>query len=168
MIKKCINYPTVLILALLASLFSLAFALVSEYGFHLKPCELCIFQRIPYAVVCLLALLGLWKKRWARGIVLLVAFSFLIDSGIAFYHAGVEQHWFPGPEACTDKGGAETLTVEQILEKLRKSCDRLAEINQVLRKYEKDLQWPSARGGLSEKRGEALLGLPSDRDSSRG
>ncbi len=33
---------------------------------------------------------------------------FLVGAGIAFYHVGVEQHWFAGPTACTAGGGGAT------------------------------------------------------------
>lgn len=117
-----------LLLAFLASAASLALAFISEYGFGLKPCELCIFQRIPYGVVMALALLGLWKTTWARALCVLVALCFLVDGGIAFYHAGVEKKWFPGPEACTDQGGDKPLSLEEILAKIQNApivaCDQ--------------------------------------------
>jgi len=28
----------------------------------------------------------------------------LVGAGIAFYHAGVEQHWWEGPTTCTSQG----------------------------------------------------------------
>lgn len=115
---KPLHTPAVLIVALLASIVSLAFAFISEYGFGLKPCELCIFQRIPFALAILLALLGLWRKRWGWGIGLIIGLLFLVNAGIAGYHAGVEQHWFPGPDACTDAPPDKPLTLEEIRAKL--------------------------------------------------
>lgn len=130
-LSKCLKNLTpfsILMLATLASAVSLAAALISQYVYHLTPCELCIFQRIPYAVILLLGVLGLLRRKWAKGLAMLAVLAFLIDGGIAFYHAGVEQHWFPGPDACTDQGGAQELTVEQILEKLKAApivaCDQ--------------------------------------------
>ncbi len=125
---KLLHTPTVLTLALLASAASLAAALTSEYAYGLKPCELCIFQRIPFAVVIPFALLGLWKKKWGKFLLLLIGLLFLINSGIAGYHAGVEQKWFPGPDACTSTPSTVPLTMEQILEKLKNApivaCDQ--------------------------------------------
>ena len=37
-------------------------------------------------------------RAWVTGIAALV---FLAGAGLAFYHVGVEQHWFAGPTACT-------------------------------------------------------------------
>lgn len=95
---------TVALLSLLAAAFMLGSALTAEYGFGLQPCELCLLQRLPYVVVLVLAAAALLVPMPGRTrLVLLglVALSFLTDSGIAFYHAGVEQHWWAGPTACT-------------------------------------------------------------------
>lgn len=114
-----LNTTVVLLFSLLASVGSLALALVSEYGFGLKPCELCILQRIPYVVVIMLSLLGLWQRRWGFLLCIAVGLIFLVDSGIAAYHTGVEQHWIAGPEACTDAGDNRPMTMEEILAKIK-------------------------------------------------
>lgn len=123
-----LQLSTLLLFSLLVSVASIGFALVSQYGFHLKPCELCIAQRIPYALVMLLAPLGLWKRKWRMAICVLVGLCFLADSGVAAYHTAVEQHWVPGPEACTDQGGDAPLTLEQIRAKIMNApivaCDQ--------------------------------------------
>jgi disulfide bond formation protein DsbB len=40
---------------------------------------------------------------WVAGLLALV---FAAGSALAFYHVGVEQHWFAGPSACTAPAGA--------------------------------------------------------------
>lgn len=83
----------------LISVAALSAALIAQYGFGLYPCELCLYQRIPYAVVILLAVLGLiaTKKMGAKyGAfnIALCAIAFFINSAIAFYHVGVEESWW--------------------------------------------------------------------------
>jgi disulfide bond formation protein DsbB len=46
-------------------------------------------------------------------VALLLAAVFLVSSGFAFYHVGVEQRWFAGPTACTAPATAAD-TVEQL------------------------------------------------------
>ncbi len=125
---KLLHVPNLLLLTLLASAASLAFAFISEYGYGLKPCELCIFQRIPFALAIGLAGLGLWKKSWGKTLLIVIGLLFLINSGIAGYHAGVEQKWFPGPDACTSPPPDRPLTMEEILAKLKAAplvaCDQ--------------------------------------------
>ena len=92
---------------LLAALFSAAMlgsALVAQYGFNLHPCELCIAQRYPYALIIILgpgAAFGLQPGRLQRYALWAVALLFITDAGIAFYHSGVELGWFPAPDACS-------------------------------------------------------------------
>ncbi len=83
-------------LFLVLSAGPLAAALISQYFFGLHPCELCIYQRIPYAVIILFSLFA-YLKPVNKSIVTLLVISihaFLINSAIAFYHVGVEKHWW--------------------------------------------------------------------------
>lgn len=83
---------------------ALAAALVAEYGFGLRPCVLCLTQRVPFAVGGLLAGLALLPLAAAGRRVLLAvaALGFLINSGIAVYHVGVEQKWWASTCAPTE------------------------------------------------------------------
>jgi len=78
-------------------------ALLSQYGGGLVPCELCLYQRWPYyAVIALMALtLGIGRRSFSRAALGLAAAIFVASAVLAFYHVGVEQHWFAGPTACT-------------------------------------------------------------------
>ena len=88
--KKLVN------LLLLMSVVPLSAALISQYFFGLKPCELCIYQRIPYVVIILFSLIAKFfptlKSVMITSVVTIHAF--LINAGIAFYHVGVEKHWW--------------------------------------------------------------------------
>lgn len=79
---------------------ALAFALVMQYVFGLAPCDLCIWQRVPFAVAGLLGLAGLvtalnpdWMKVTSF-LVFIAGIAFLAGGAVAFYHTGVEQHWW--------------------------------------------------------------------------
>lgn len=80
---------------------TLAAAYIAQYEYGLLPCELCLIQRIPFAVNILLGLIGIFWAAGRRGVILTAALIFLINSGIAFFHSGVERHWWPGLEGCT-------------------------------------------------------------------
>jgi len=85
-----------------ASVVALGSAYVAEYGFGLKPCVLCLYQRVPYGLAGVLALAALSFPRGATraNLVAGCAFLFLIGGGIAFYHVGVEQHWWASAAGC--------------------------------------------------------------------
>ena len=101
--------------ALVASAAVLGGALVSQYWGGLIPCELCLFERWPWWAAIVIALLGLLIGRraalpWAA---LLLAIVYAVGSVFAFYHVGVEQHWFAGPSACT-AAPSGAMTLEQM------------------------------------------------------
>lgn len=94
---KTIPSRAVALFVLAVSVFALATAFIAQYGFGLKPCVLCLTQRVPFAVAGILAamaLLGPVGERFRRILIVLTGLAFLINSGIAVYHVGVEQKWW--------------------------------------------------------------------------
>jgi len=85
-------------LMFLISFTALAAAYVAEYGYGLKPCELCLYQRVPYwtAMPLGLAILFLAKRHPRPAAILTMAGAVIFAAGaaIAFYHTGVEYHWW--------------------------------------------------------------------------
>ena len=89
--------------------------LAAAYAFqHLggyAPCPLCLYQRWPHAVAVVLSLAALMllrrdRDRLARALVTLCGAGLVVGAGIAAYHVGIEQAWWPGPSSCTSGGGA--------------------------------------------------------------
>jgi disulfide bond formation protein DsbB len=118
---------------LMLSVAALASAFTAQYGFGLRPCQLCLYQRVPYGVAIFLALLGLGLRLDAKRMAIVVALcgvAFVADGGLALYHVGVEQHWWAGPTSCS--GGLGTVhSVEDLAALLSKpidipSCDKVA------------------------------------------
>lgn len=92
------------------SAFMLAFALVSQYGFGLRPCALCYWQRWPYWVTIAIGATAFFLRGWwQRALLLLAAATFLTGAGIAFFHVGVEYGWWQGLAECSGGGTASTL-----------------------------------------------------------
>src|SRR2546425_11726122 len=97
---------------LVASGVVLGAALLSQYWGGLAPCELCLLQRWPWAAAIVVSLVLVLVGERARldWVVLVLGLVFATSVVFAFYHVGVEQHWFAGPSACTAApGGATTL-----------------------------------------------------------
>lgn len=124
---------TALSLVALASVSALAAAFIAQYGFDLQPCILCIYQRWPFAiatVLCLAALLPLFRPV-AANLLLLSALVLFVNTGIAGYHVGVEQHWWTGSEACVGPGGGgKALTLAELRAQIMATpitrCDEVA------------------------------------------
>jgi disulfide bond formation protein DsbB len=89
--------------AFLVSALVIAGFLFFQYGVGLVPCELCLLDRWPwYGAIAVAGLtLALRRPGWSGPAALLLAALFLVSSGLAVYHVGVEQHVFAGPGACT-------------------------------------------------------------------
>ncbi|MBT4491386.1 MAG: disulfide bond formation protein B [Rhodospirillaceae bacterium] len=126
-----LNPRTATLLLALASVTALAAAFISQYGFDLQPCVLCIYQRWPYAIaiaLCLGVQTPLTRPMIGYALVL-TALALAINSGIAAYHVGVEQHWWAGSESCVGQGGtAQTLDAlrAQIMATPVTRCDEVA------------------------------------------
>jgi len=117
-------YPA-LLFAISAS--ALGFALHAQFVLGLEPCNLCLYQRVPYAVIGLFAGACMVRPnpKARRAVVGLAALAFFIGAAIAVYHVGVEQHWW----ASAVCGGTLT-TLESTADLLaglsarpEKSCD---------------------------------------------
>ena len=81
-------------------------AYIAEYGFDLKPCHLCLYQRIPYLAVMFASLLAFVfreKPKLWKILIIICAILFFIGATIAFYHVGVEHHWFEGLTSCSSQ-----------------------------------------------------------------
>jgi disulfide bond formation protein DsbB len=114
---------------LAASAVVLGTALLSQYWGGLAPCELCLMQRWPWAAVIVISLVVVLvgERAGLVWVALLLGLVFAVSVVMAFYHVGVEQHWFAGPTACTaSEGGAMTLEQmkQQILGTAPVLCDR--------------------------------------------
>jgi disulfide bond formation protein DsbB len=105
-----------LILVLLGGIAVIAGAWAFQVVGGLVPCELCLYERWPYYIgipVAVLALLAGRRRAPAVSLIALLALVFIASSALAFYHVGVEKHWFEGPSACTSPTTPAT-TLEQL------------------------------------------------------
>jgi disulfide bond formation protein DsbB len=118
------------VFVLLASAAVLGAVFAAQYWGGLMPCELCLAERWPWGAALVIALVAaLVGSRpalpWTAALLALV---FAAGSALAFYHVGVEQHWFAGPSACTASGTADTVAAleAQLLHQQPVRCDQPA------------------------------------------
>lgn len=83
------------------AVLTLGMALLAQYGFGLAPCELCLWQRWPYAAAILFALGALIMPKLRPVLLALAGFSILVSGGIAVFHVGVEEKWWQGLASCS-------------------------------------------------------------------
>lgn len=116
------------LIAILAPTTLLGGALVSQYGFGLHPCEMCMWQRWPHLAAIILALLAIATRAShanSRRLTILAALAIAISGGIGAFHAGVEYGWWQGLTACstTPVGGSTADILNNIMATPLTRCD---------------------------------------------
>ena len=102
-------------------------AFAFQYLGGLAPCHLCLLQRWPHgvAVAAALAFLAVPKRILA----LLGALAVAVGAGIALYHVGVEQAWWPGPASCVAPAPG-TMSAGELMDQILATpvvlCDQIA------------------------------------------
>jgi disulfide bond formation protein DsbB len=71
-----------------------------------RPCELCLLERKTWyfaapAALAALFVLHVGRPGLARLLLAVMALVFVLNAGLAFYHAGMEWGWWTGPASCT-------------------------------------------------------------------
>lgn len=107
--------------ALLSALI-LGFVFVGQYGFDMHPCKLCLMQRWPYGLALVLGVVLFFmhgNKNIGMLLLGLLALVFLFNAGLAFFHLGVEYHWWTFASDCTANAIKPKATVDELLAALR-------------------------------------------------
>ncbi len=98
------------------SFFSLIAALYIEYILGFKPCILCIYQRIPYAIALLISLIAFFIGN--RNILLIIlGLTFLSGILLSGYHVSIEKGIVEPLFSCTGEN-VKSLEKEEILKSL--------------------------------------------------
>ena len=110
------NIKKFYIIILTLSFFSLIAALYVEYILGFKPCILCIYQRIPYAIAILVSLSAFLIGN--RNILLIIlGLTFLAGILLSGYHVSIEKGIIEPLFSCTDEN-IKALEKEEILKSL--------------------------------------------------
>ncbi len=114
-----IKYKLQINLILIFSTLSILFAFYVEYILGHKPCNLCLFQRLPYILIIFLIVLLLIFRNFERLIFLFLSIIFLSGALLALYHFGIEQGIFSESFVCKGDDNDGTLNKEEILNQLK-------------------------------------------------
>lgn len=98
-----------------------------EYYWHMIPCELCRYERLPYFLLLIVCYIGYFMSKLRKISSLLVVLFCLLGVGMSFFHVGVENHWFNYNSSCTSQSFPEAISLEEmkthILSKDLVPCD---------------------------------------------
>ncbi len=110
------NIKKFFIIVFTTSLFSLAVALYVEYVLGFKPCILCIYQRIPYAIALLISLIAFFNGN-KKTLLIILGLTFVASVLLSGYHLGIEKGIIEPMFSCTGEN-INALEKEEILKSL--------------------------------------------------
>ena len=103
---------------LIICLVAITSAYYIEYILGHQPCNLCLIERIPYAIGIFLILSIYILKKNEKFLVLLLILTFIFSLIISIYHFGIEQNFFQESAICDTKDLNKTITKEDLLKQL--------------------------------------------------
>ena len=105
-------------LIFVVSLISLISAYFIEYFLGHQPCNLCLLERIPYALSIIFIIINLFLNKNHKFLILLLTLLFIFSFLISTYHFGIEQGYFKESTICGLKNSSEIISKEEILKQL--------------------------------------------------
>ena len=103
----------------LVSILALVSAFFIEYILRHQPCNLCIFERIPYLLAIIIILFNYKFDQFEKFFILLLTIVFLAGTILSLYHLGIEQGFIQESLVCDLKSGSNLLSKEEILKQLQ-------------------------------------------------
>ena len=111
----------ILIVIFFIILLSIISTLIIEHILGHQPCNLCLYERIPYILSALLIAKIFFFKKYEKITLLILFLVFMISALLAFYHFGIEQGFFDESFVCNVENQSKILSKEQLLKELNKN-----------------------------------------------
>ena len=80
-----------------------------EYILKVPACSMCIYQRIPYFLSTVIIVVFFLKKIGFKKLIIILFLFTLINTGLSFYHIGIEQGFFNELNTCKDEINASNI-----------------------------------------------------------
>ena len=103
----------------LISFIALISAYFIEYILGHQPCNLCVYERIPYFLAILIVLINYKYDKLEKYLILSLAIIFLIATILSLYHLGIEQGFIQESLLCDLEKGANIVDKDEILKQLQ-------------------------------------------------
>ena len=114
-----LSKKNLLIAVFLISFIALISAYFIEYILGHQPCNLCVYERIPYFLAILIVLINYKYNKLEKYLILSLAIIFLIATILSLYHLGIEQGFIQESLICDLEKGANTIDKDEILKQLQ-------------------------------------------------
>ena len=103
----------------LISFIALISAYFIEYILGHQPCNLCVYERIPYFLAILIVLINYKYNKLEKYLILSLAIIFLIATILSLYHLGIEEGFIKESLLCDIEKGANIVDKDEILKQLQ-------------------------------------------------
>ena len=111
----------ILIIIFFIILLSIVSTLIIEHTLGHQPCNLCLYERIPYFLSVLLMIKIFFFKKYEKITLLILFLVFMTSALLAFYHFGIEQGFFDESFVCNVESQLKILSKENLLKELNKN-----------------------------------------------
>lgn len=111
----------IFLLLFLVAASSIGLAFFVEHVIKVPPCNLCLWQRVPYYAIGAICIFAIISKRWQSFWKALIVVSIISSIGLSAYHSGVEEGFFRESELCNpDVQIPDDMSGQQVKEMLYK------------------------------------------------
>ena len=117
--SKLLKLKNLYLLLTAISIFTLLSAVYIEYILGVKPCVLCIYQRVPYMIAIFFCFYGYYNLKNKLWIYLLVI-TFLLSAILSGYHVGIENNIFKEFSGCTSNN-TDIIDKDELLKSLKET-----------------------------------------------
>ncbi len=108
-------------LILFLSIFALVSAYFIQYVLGHQPCNLCLFERIPYLSSIIIILSCFYFKKFEKISLILLSLIFFFATILSFYHFGIEQGFIKESLVCNLSVGDNFINPEELLKSLKEN-----------------------------------------------
>ena len=117
--SKLLKLKNLYLLLTAISIFTLLSAVYIEYILGVKPCILCLYQRVPYIIAIFFCFYGYYNLKNKLWIYLLVI-TFLLSAILSGYHVGIENNIFKEFSGCTSNN-TDIIDKDKLLKSLKET-----------------------------------------------
>ena len=113
----------------LISFIALISAYFIEYVLGYQPCNLCLYERVPYFLAILILLVNFKYNKLEKHFIFFLIIIFFIATLLSLYHLGIEQGLIEESLLCNLEKGTNIVDKDEILKQLQQkniSCKDVA------------------------------------------
>ena len=115
-----LNKNNTLLLVFFISIIALISAYFIEYILGHQPCNLCLIERIPYALSIIIIFLIYKFKQFEKILIILLILVFVFSFIVSIFHFGIEQGYIKESLVCDLQNGSKILSKDELLKELQK------------------------------------------------